>query len=53
MGDGGHHGLLDTSRKLKIPRERLPAGVEEMAAELDLAWWLDREYGESMKALVA
>lgn len=53
MGDGGHHGRLDTSRKLKIPRVMLPAGVEEMAAELALTWWLDREYGELAEALVA
>lgn len=44
QGNGGHHGMLDQSRKLRIPRERLPAAVEEFASELDLVWWLDREY---------
>lgn len=45
MGPGGHHGMLDQSRTLRIPREQLPAAVEEFAAELGLVWWLDREYG--------
>lgn len=50
MGNGGHHGMLDQSRKLRIPREKLPPGVEEFAAELGLLWWLDREYGEAVSA---
>jgi hypothetical protein len=45
MGLGGHHGQLDTSRKLRIPRELLPDVTEEFAAELGLTPWLDREYG--------
>lgn len=45
-GVGGHHGMLDSSRTLRIPRDRLPAGLEEFAAELGLSWWLDRTYGE-------
>ena len=44
-GVGGHHGQLDHARRLKVPRALLPAGVEEMASELDLTWWLKREYG--------
>lgn len=46
MGPGGHHGMLDVSRTLRVPRGRLPAGLEEFAAELGLSWWLDRTYGE-------
>jgi hypothetical protein len=46
MGNAGHHGMLDVARTLRIPRDRLPAGVEEFAAELGLDCWLDREYGE-------
>ena len=46
MGPGGHHGKLDQSRTLRIPRADLPSDVEEFAAELGLTWWLDREYGE-------
>lgn len=46
MGEGGHHGMLDTSRKLRIPRSELPAAIETMAAELGLTWWLTRTYGE-------
>lgn len=45
MGNAGHHGMLDASRTLRIPRDRLPAGLEEFAEELGLAWWLEREYG--------
>lgn len=46
-GIAGHHGMLDSSRTLHIPRQFLPAGTEELALELGLLWWLDREYGES------
>jgi len=45
MGNGGHHGMLDQSRRLKLHRDRLPHGVEDLAEELGLVWWLDREYG--------
>lgn len=44
-GIGGHHGMLDVARTLRIPRHRLPAEVEKFAAEHRLGWWLDREYG--------
>jgi len=27
--------------------ERLPVGVVEIAAELGLTWWLEREYARS------
>lgn len=45
MGCSGHHGMLDYSRTLRVPRERLPAGVEAFAVEHGVDWWLDREYG--------
>jgi hypothetical protein len=45
MGPSGHHGQLDYSCTLRIPREKLPPGVEEFAAELGLSWYLDRTYG--------
>jgi hypothetical protein len=45
MGNAGHHGMLDASRTLRIPRDRLPAGLEEFAEELGLTWYLCREYG--------
>ncbi len=45
MGNAGHHGMLDSSRTLWIPRHAIPAETEEMAAELGLEWWLEREYG--------
>lgn len=46
-GIGGHHGRLDSRGcdPLRIPRYRLPPGLEEFAEELGLGWWLDREYG--------
>lgn len=50
QGNAGHHGMLDQSRRLRIPRAALPAAVEEFAAELGLGWWLDREYGEVVAA---
>lgn len=45
MGISGHHGMLDHSRTLRVPRERLPEALETFAAEYDLDWWLDRTYG--------
>ena len=44
-GIGGHHGMLDHSRRLRLPRASLPSGVEELAREVGLVWWLDRTYG--------
>jgi hypothetical protein len=44
-GNAGHHGMLDHSRTLRIPRAALPPQVEELADELGLSWWLYREYG--------
>jgi hypothetical protein len=44
-GIGGHHGQLDHSRTLRIPREKLPAFVEQFADDNGIGWYLDREYG--------
>lgn len=41
-----HHYMLDKSRKLRVPRHKLPPALEAAAAEYELGWWLDREYGE-------
>lgn len=49
-GCSGHHYLLDQSKKLTIPRESLPDGVEAYAEQWELAWWLTREYGEIREA---
>lgn len=46
VGSTGHHGQLDYSRTLRIPRAALPAAVEAVAAEMGLTWWLEREYGQ-------
>lgn len=48
MGNAGHHGQLDQSRTLRIPREAIPAETEALAEELGLSWWLGREYGERL-----
>ena len=45
MGNGGHHGMLDQSRTLRVPRGALPEELEALAGELGLTWWLEREYG--------
>lgn len=44
-GVSGHHGMLDTSRTLRIPLDRLPAATLELARELGMEPWLEREYG--------
>lgn len=44
MGNAGHHGMLDYSRTLRIPRDRLPMDVLDFADEHNLTWWVDREY---------
>lgn len=38
-----HHHRFDNGF-LRIPREDLPKGIEEYAAEHELAWSLDRDY---------
>jgi hypothetical protein len=43
-GNAGHHGRFD-AKQLRIPRYRLPEGVEEFAEEYGLVWSLDRDYG--------
>jgi hypothetical protein len=45
-GAGGHHGMLDVSRTIRIPYRCLPVGLHSLCEELGLTWWLDREYGE-------
>lgn len=49
-GCSGHHGALDVARTLRVPREALPACIEELAADAGLGWWLDRTYGEKEMA---
>lgn len=47
LGVGGHHGMLDHSRTLKIPWEALPPELHEFAADLGASAWLEREYARS------
>lgn len=44
VGNGGHHGMLDHSRTLRVPFDALPAETIALAAELGLHGWLEREY---------
>jgi hypothetical protein len=44
MGNAGHHGMLDTARTLRLPRECIPTRTELFARELGLAWWMECEY---------
>jgi hypothetical protein len=44
MGNAGCHGRLDASRTLKLPFEALPQHLLELADEVGLFWWLEREY---------
>jgi hypothetical protein len=48
MGNAGHHGKFDAGGvgKLVIPRDRLPAAVEEFAEEHGLGWSLEADYGQ-------
>ena len=45
MGNGGHHGMLDQSRTLRIPPTAIPHATRRFAEEYGLTWWLEREYG--------
>lgn len=45
MGNGGHHGMFDFTRTLKLPRAALPTETEALALELGLSWYLESEYG--------
>ena len=39
-----HHDQWE-NRRLHVPRRLIPVGVEEVALELGLDWWLDRTFG--------
>ncbi len=45
MGASGHHGMLDSSRTLRVPLEAVPQQTRWLAYELGLDWWIEREYG--------
>lgn len=44
MGNGGHHGELDQSRTIRVPFADLPSPLLVVAEQLNLTWWLEREY---------
>lgn len=48
VGNAGHHGALDSSRRLRLRREAIPAATEQLAREIGIEWWLAREYGDRM-----
>jgi hypothetical protein len=43
-GIGGHHGELDSSRRLRIPIWDIPTETLLLAEEIGLGWWIEREY---------
>lgn len=45
IGNSGHHGELDYSRKIRIPLDQIPDGTKTFAQELGLLVWLEHEYG--------
>ena len=45
-----HHGMLDVSRTLRVPREAIPAVTEQYAREFGLTGYLDLEFGEPLGA---
>ena len=45
----GHHGAFDYF-KIKVPREAIPQGTEELAEELGLLWYLAQRFGERIPA---
>jgi hypothetical protein len=44
-GSSGHHGALDSSRRLRLLRDSIPRSTERFADAHGLTWYLDREYG--------
>lgn len=45
-GIGGHHGQLDNpNSRLRVPRDLLPAAVDEFAVEYRIEMVIDRLYG--------
>lgn len=44
-----HHDEIE-QRRLVVPRVKLPAAVELFAAELELGWMLDRDFGDRAAA---
>jgi hypothetical protein len=49
-GSGGHHGMFDFSRTLRLSREMIPQDTERLAKTVGLLWYLDREYGRRERA---
>jgi hypothetical protein len=43
-GISAHHGLFDSSLRLRLAREAVPAGVFELADELGILWWVEDKY---------
>jgi hypothetical protein len=46
-----HHGLMDVSRRLRIPRCAIPLRTSIWAERHGLDWYLDREYGAGVSVL--
>jgi hypothetical protein len=44
-GSGGHHGLFDFSRTLRLRRSAVPAATAQFADQYGLEWYLEKRYG--------
>lgn len=44
-GIGGHHGMLDSSKRLRIPPNMLPPGFVALMKEIGMEWYVDKHYG--------
>lgn len=46
-GLAGHHGMFDTSKKLRVRFEDLPPETVAFASRHDLVPWLEKKYGRA------
>ncbi len=49
-GNSGHHGHLDSTKKLRVPFSALPPETITFARKHDLLWWLERTYQRRARA---
>lgn len=46
-----HHTQFDHRFGVIVPRSALPVELEKLCEEIGLGWWLDRRYGEPVRAV--
>lgn len=49
-GCSGHHGMLDHSRRLRIPMNMLPPGFLALMEELGMGWYVEKHYGGAVRS---